>query len=752
MTAGRTVGSDLLQRLARVAVGAPRRILAGAALLTVVLGLFSSSVVESLSAGGGFDPKSESAKANTLLEQKFGRSQWQLMITVSAEHDVREGPARQVGTSIVDQLSASPHVVSVASPWTVPPQDAARLLSRDGSSGLIVAGIGGDESTVAARATELARQLVTDRNGVTVRAGGVTIFSSQIEEQTKHDMLLMESIAIPISLFVLVWVFGGLVAAVLPVAVGVMAIVGAMAALKLVAYATDVSLFALNLCLGLGFALAVDYTLLIISRYRDELADGKSRADALVTTLVAAGRTVLYSAITVATSLLALVFFPTPMIRSLAYAGIAAVGFAAFAAVIVAPAAIALLGDRINALDVRNLIRRAPSVGRRDEEKILYRTTRFVMGHPIPVVATVVVLLLALGAPFLNLTLGSPDDRMLPESASARQVGDQLREDFASDEASTITVVIPDATGLPPDSLHRYAAQLSGVAGVSAVSAPVGTYVSGVMVGPPPAGSGGAEGSALMTITSTVPTLSEQSDGQLEQLRAVAVPAERSVLFTGMAQGNRDNVESVTKPLPSVLAVLSVTVFVLLFLLTGSVLIPIKALALGALSLMATLGTLVWIFQEGHLGALGTTPTGTLSTFLPVPLLCFAFALSMDYEVFLVSRIREYWLNSERTQSDNETSVALGVTRSGRVVTAAALLMAIPFAAQIGSQVALIRMFGVGLSIALLVDATLIRMALLPAFMQLLGRWNWWAPGPLARLHGCLQRGRMPAPPEPSQT
>nr|WP_235660812.1 MMPL family transporter [Mycolicibacterium senegalense] len=744
--------SDLLQLLARVAVGAPRRVLAGAALLTVVLGLFSSSVAGSLSTGGGFDPESESAKANTLLEQKFGRSQWQLMITVSAPHDVRGGKAREVGKSIVDQLSASPDVATVASPWTLPPQDAARLISRDGSSGLIVASIGGDENTVTARATELARQLATDRDGVTVRAGGVTVFASQIEQQTKHDMLLMESIAIPISFLVLVWVFGGLVAAVLPVAVGVTAIVGSLTALKLIAYATDVSLFALNLCLGLGFALAVDYTLLIVSRYRDELGDGKARDDALATTLVAAGRTVLYSAITVATSLLALVFFPTPMIRSLAYAGIAAVGFAAFAAMVVSPAAIALLGDRINALDVRKLVRRAPSGGCRDEEKNLYRTTRFVMRHPVSVGGTVVVLLLALGAPFLSLKLGSPDDRMLPKSSSARHVGDQLRDDFSSDEASTITVVIPDAAGLPPDALHRYAAQLSGVAGVSAVSAPVGTYMSGMMAGPPAAGSIGADGSVLMTINSTAPALSEQSDGQLEQLRAVAVPAERSVFFTGMAQGNRDNVEAVTKPLPRVLAALSVTVFVLLFLLTGSVVIPIKALALGTLSLTATLGALVWIFQEGNLAALGTTPTGTLSTFLPVPLLCFAFALSMDYEVFLVSRIREYWLKSGRTQADNEASVVLGVTRSGRVVTAAALLMAIPFAAQIGSQVALIRMFGVGLTIALIVDATLIRMALLPAFMQLLGGRNWWAPGPLARLHGRLQRSRISAPPEPSPT
>ena len=738
----------MLQRLARLALTAPRRVLAGAALLTVFLGIFSSSVIESLSAGGGFDPAAESARANHLLEQKFGQSPWQLLITVSAPQDVRDGPGRVVGTSIVDQLSASPHVVSVASPWTVPPQAAARLISSDGSSGLIVAGIAGDEGTSSARAKELVRQVVTNRDGVTVRAGGVTMFASQVEDQTKKDLLLMESIAIPISFLLLVWVFGGLIAAALPVAVGIMAIVGSMAALKFIAYSTEVSLFAVNLCVGLGFALAVDYTLLIVSRYRDELADGKSRDDALVTTVVTAGRTVLYSAVTVAMSLAALVLFPTPILRSLAYAGIAAVGFAAFAAVIVAPAAIAVLAERMNALDVRKLLGRQPPADRPTEDRFFYRTTRFVMRRPIPIAVAVVALLLVLGAPFLNVKLGIPDDRMLPDSASARQVGDQLRNDFATDENSAVTIVIPDATGLPPDELKRYAAQLSGIDDVSSVSSPVGAYLAGALVGPPHDASRTADGTAFLTIDSTAPALSERAEAQLDRLRSVAAPADRSVLFTGMAQGNRDNIDSVTTPLPWVLATMAVTVFVLLFLLTGSVVVPIKALVLSLLSLSATFGALVWIFQDGHLGAFGTTATGTLSTFLPVPLFCFAFALSMDYEVFLVARIREYWLKSARTQADNEESVALGVTRTGRVVTAAALLMAIPFAAQSGGQVAMIRMFGVGLTIALLVDATFIRMILLPAFMQLLGRWNWWAPAPLVRLHERLNRDQTPVPPQ----
>ncbi|KUI30914.1 hypothetical protein AU196_24305 [Mycobacterium sp. IS-1742] len=731
----------MLQRLAGLAIAAPRRILVTAVLIMMGLGIYSASVTESLTAGGGYDPTSESATADALLAEKFGRSPWQLLITltVPTPDDILEAPAREVGTDIVDRLTRSPRVSSVVSPWTSPPEASARLLSTDGTSGLIVASIEGTEDTASADAKALSEGVVGDRDGVQVRAGGVTMFASQMSEQTTRDLMVMESIAIPLSFLVLVWVFGGLVAAALPVAVGMMAIVGSMAALKVIALSTDVSLFALNLCAGLGFALAVDYTLLIVSRFRDELSEGAARREAICTTLATAGRTVLYSAATVALSLGAMLLFPTSMLRSLAYAGIAAVGFAALAAVTVAPAAIVVLGDRLNSLDVRRighrmLHRRVPPP-RAIEHHTLYRSTKFVMRHRIVSGVGVLLLLAVLVAPFAGITLGIPDDRMLPPSSSARQVGDQLRSIYASDEASAITVVIPDADGLAVADLDRYATELSRVVDVSSVSSPGGTYVGGAWAGPPSAATDVAKGSAYLTVNSSAPTLSARSQTQLDRLHEVAGPAGRATLFTGFAQGNRDNVRSVMTPLPWVLAAMAVAVFVLLFLLSGSVVVPIKAIVLSVLSLTATFGALVWVFQDGHLHALGTTATGTLSTFLPLPLFCFAFALSMDYEVFLVARIREHWLKSGRTKVDNEESVALGLARSGRVVTAAALLMAIPFAAQIGGQVSLIRMFGVGLTLALLLDATLIRMVLLPVFMQVLGRWNWWAPAPLARLH-----------------
>jgi RND superfamily putative drug exporter len=311
-----------------------------------------------------------------------------------------------------------------------------------------------------------------------------------------------------------------------------------------------------------------------------------------------------------------------------------------------------------------------------------------------------------------------------------------MRNDFAVDSARNVTVVIPDATGVTPQDLGRYAAELSRVSDVSSVSSPAGTFVDGASAGPPSAATGLKNGSAFLTVGSDAPLFSDASESQLDQLREVSTPAGKPVALTGVAQINEDSTTGITDRLPVVLAVIAVITFVLLFLLTGSVVLPLKALVLNVLSLTAAFGALVWIFQEGHLGALGTTSTGTLVTNMPVLLFCIAFGLAMDYEVFLVSRIREYWLSSPgRTRADNDEAVARGLARTGRVVTAAALVMSISFAALMAAQVAFMRMFGVGLTLAILVDATLVRTLLVPAFMHVLGRWNWWAPKPLARLH-----------------
>ncbi|MBJ7337755.1 MMPL family transporter [Mycolicibacterium sp.] len=738
----------MLHRIALLAIAAPRRILVVSALVMVAAAVFGIPVAKSLSAGGFQDPGSESAQATQLLTEKFRQGDMQLLVTVTAPDGGATGPAASaVANGIVERLKQSPHVADVTSAWTVPPQAAAELTSKDGRSGLIVAGITGGENDAQKYAKELSDELVHDRDGVTVRSGGTAMVYAQINEQTQKDLLLMESIAIPLSFLVLVWVFGGLVAAALPMIVGGLAIVGSMSVLRLITLQTDVSIFALNLSTAMGLALAIDYTLLIISRYRDELADGVPRDQALIRTMSTAGRTVLFSATTVALSMVAMLIFPMYFLKSFAYAGVATVGFAAAAAVIVTPAAIWLLGDRLDGLDVRRLLRRItrrPAPAPKPVEQVFwYRSTRAIMRRAVPVGLAVVVLLLALGAPFLGVKWGFPDERVLPKTASAHQVGDQLRDDFVDNSSTAVEVVVPDANGLSEADVERYAADLSRVADVSSVSAPTGTFVAGAKVGPPSAATGVSDGSALLTVGSSAPLFSEASETQLDRLHDVAGPDGRDVQFAGIAQINRDSVEAITTRLPWVLGLIGIITFGLMFLLTGSVVLPLKAVVLNVLSLTAAFGALVWIFQEGHLGAFGTTSTGTLVANMPVLLFCIAFGLSMDYEVFLVARIREFWLRlrppagaSRAAQRDaNDESVALGLAHTGRVITAAALVMSISFAALIAAEVSFMRMFGVGLTLAVLVDATLVRMMLVPAFMHVLGGWNWWAPAPLVRLH-----------------
>ena len=714
-------------------------------LLTVVLGVFGIPVAKSLSASGFQDPTSESAAAAQVLTDKFLQGAVQLLVVVSTPDGVDSDPARAAGNDIVDQLRSSPHVAEVTSPWTTPPPAAADLVSRDRTSGLIVAGINGDESQQQKLANELSDQVAGDHDGVTVRSGGTAMVNVQLTKQSQRDLVVMESLAIPLSFLVLVWAFGGLVAAALPIAVGVMAILGALAVLRWISFATDVSIFALNLTTALGLALAIDYTLLMISRFRDEFAEGASRNDALVRTMVTAGRTVAFSATTVALSMAVMVLFPMHFLKSFAYAGVATVSFAAVAAIVVTPAALVLLGDRLDSFDVRRLVRRV--LGRAEpkpvpvEQRFWYRSASCVMHKAIPLGLAAVALLLLLGAPFLSVRWGFPDDRVLPTTASAHQVGDQLRRDFVHNFDAAVTIVVPDTNGVSATDIDIYAAALSRVADVSGVSAPTGTFVDGNRVGPPSARAGQVPGSAFLTVDSSAPLFSDPSEAQLDSLHAVPGPAGQHVEMTGTAQTNRDSVDAITSRLPLVLGLIAVVMLVLLFLLTGSIVMPLKALVLNILSLTAAFGAMVWIFQDGHLGALGTTPTGTLVANIPVLLFCIAFGLSMDYEVFLVSRIREFWLASGRTRTDNDESVARGIAHTGRIITAAALIMSISFAALIAAQVTVMKMFGIGLTLAILVDATLVRMVLVPAFMHVMGQWNWWAPRWLVSVHRRLGYG-----------
>jgi RND superfamily putative drug exporter len=732
-------GSVVLYAIARLAMAAPRRVIAVAVLVMVGTAIFGIPVITSLSAGGMGDPSSESALAARLLTDKFGRADMEMLITVTSDGGARSRQATAVGTDLVERLENSPNVGRVVSPWTAPPSAVPALISMDGKTGLIMAGVFGGETDAQKNAKRLADELVHDRDGVKVRAGGDATVYWQVNAQTLDDLVFMESLAMPLSFLVLVWVFGGLVAAAIPVAVGGFAILGSMASLHAISMFANVSIFALNLSVAMGMALAIDYTLLILSRYRDEIAEGQTRDAALIRTMATAGRTVLFSAMTVALSMVTLVLFPPYFLKSFAYAGVAVVAFAVAAAVIVTPAAIVLLGDRLDALDVRRLMGRI--LNRSEGRHVLaaqpfwYRWTKFVMGHAAPIGVAVIAFLLLLGTPFLGVRWGFPDERVLPTSASSRQVGEQLRSNFPGHGIPDVSVVLPDDAGVSLADLGQYAAALSQVPDVSSVSSPAGTFVHGARAGPPSAPTGLIDGSAFMTVGSTAPLFSHASAAQLDRLHAVPTPAGKPVQLAGVAQSNHDSVHATTSRLPSVLELIAVITLVLVLLLTASVVLAVKAVLLNILSLTAAFGALVWVFQEGHLGALGSAVTGTLDVNMPVLLFCIAFGVSMDYEVFLISRIREYWLASDGGPGANDESVALGLAHTGRVITAAAMIMTISFASLMAAQVSFMRLFGLGLTVAVLADATLVRMLLVPVSMHVLGRVNWWAPKPLGRLH-----------------
>ncbi|WP_395312238.1 MMPL family transporter [Mycobacterium sp. AMU20-3851] len=714
----------MLDRIATWALRAPRRVAALVAFAAVTSAILGVPVASHLTAGGFQDPAAESARANRTLTEVFGKSEVQLVLVVGRADGRPAEAVEAAGRQMVGLLERSPNVIGVLSPWTSPPQIARALDGADGS-GLVIADLRGGESRAPGYGADLVAaigaEILPQFPGVQVQAGGSAMVFAQITDQTLRDVLIMESIAVPLSLLVLVWVFGGLLAATLPLIVAAAAIAGTLAVLRGITLWTDVSIFALSLATALGFALAVDYTLLILSRYRDERADGADRDRAVRATMRTAGRTIVFSAFIVTLSMATLVLFPIPFLRSFAYAGVATVSLCALAALVLTPTGIVVFGERLTIRPGRH----QPGV----RQGFWYRSTAFVIRHALVLGVGGFLLLALVGAPFLDARWGNPDDRALPRSASAHQVGDVLRAQFPGRSGTESIVVVPDAQGLSPADWDGYSAAASRIESVLAVSGPTGTFVAGRMTGPPAGGTEMRSGSAYLTVTGAAALFTEASETQLHSLRALPGPGGRAVEITGAAAVNSDGVQAIAARLPVVLGLMAAVIFVVLFALTASVVLPLKALVLNTLSLSAAFGALVWIFQDGHLGAFGTTPTGTLVATIPVLLFCIAFGLSMDYEVFLLARIREFWLE----QPDQDRSITLGLAHTGRVVTAAALIMSISFAGLIAAQVSFMRMFGVGLVLAVLVDATLVRMVMLPAFMHLLGRWNWWAPQFLRR-------------------
>ena len=729
----------MLERLARFLLRRRWAVLAATLVVVVAAGAFGGSAITRLKSGGFDDPGAESTRAAKVLADEFGTGDPNLVLLVTAKGGQVDDPAvAAAGEALTRRLAAEPDLAQVVSYWAT---GAPALKSTDGSQALVLGRITGDEEDLDARAAALTDAYARDDPALRVQVGGQAQVFREVGEQVESDLARAEAIAVPITLLLLVLVFASAVAGALPLAVGGFAIVGTLLVLRVLAEVTDVSIYALNLTTALGLGLAIDYSLFIVSRYREELRAGREPADALVVTMGTAGRTVLFSAATVAVSLLALLVFPLYFLRSFGYAGIAVVALAAIGALVVLPALLAVLGRRVDRLRLPFGRRRAAVATREPGAGLWHRIATSVMRRPVPIALAVVAFLVLLGSPFLGVRFGLPDDRVLPAGAEGRQVAEAVRANFAADESSALSVV---ARGIGDPAAHladidSYAAALSRLDGVDRVDALTGSYTAGQRLqGPLPTGGAvppearrfaAADGTWLSVVGSVEP-YSAAGEDLVAAVRHLDAPLGAQV--TGPSAQLVDTKASLFGNLPAAGAIIALVTFALLFLMTGSVVIPVKALVLNLLSLTAIYGAMVFIFQDGHLsGVLGFTPTGTIDTSMPVLLFCIAFGLSMDYEVFLLSRIKE---EHDRT-GDTVASVAAGLERTGPIVTTAAALLAIVFIAFATSEVSFLKLFGIGTALAILVDATLIRALLVPAFMRLAGRANWWAPAPLRRLH-----------------
>ncbi|MFD3706219.1 MMPL family transporter [Nocardia sp. NPDC058658] len=695
------------------------------AVLAVVLGALGATLFERVEGGGYTDPGSESSRALEVLRDEFGQAPPNLLLLVETESSVEDPESTAAATALVANLQERAGVTDVMSYWTT---HLPALRSVDGKQGMIVASVLGSEREIDERVTAISEELTGEQGSLQVRVGGFAMLMHETVQQSKTDIVKGEAIAFPLTLIALMFVFGGLVAASLPLLVAIGTVLTTMGALWLLTLFTPLSVTATNVATLLGLGLAIDYSLLIVSRYRDELAEGRTPAGAVATTMRTAGRTVAFSALTVAVALAGLLFFPLLAIRSMGYAGIVVAALAALVSLTVLPAALLLIGTRIDKGQLGWWFLRAPRPA--PGEGAWHKLATAVMRKPISIGLAVTALLLLLGAPFLGVKLGFPDERTLPASMNSRQVAEIVARDFGESDQHTLVAVLPESA-YSAAGLDTIARDMSDLDNVRRVDTATGSYAQGGLLVEPTAANARFRVEKAVYL-SIVPATgdSDALANLVHQVRAVPTPSE--LLVGGVAAANVDSVAAIENELPWALGFVVIMMLIVLFALTGSVVLPVLAVILSALSLTATFGALVWIFQDGHLsGVLGFTVTGDLSATVPVMLFAAAFGLAMDYQVFLLSRIREEY---DRT-GKNETAVALGLERVGRIVTAAAILISLVFLGFLASDITFMKAFGIGLPLAVIVDATLVRGFLLPAAMKLLGEANWYAPEFLHRLH-----------------
>ncbi len=697
----------MLGRLATFLHANGRRVLAVAVVAAAIAGAFGASVAHDLSPYGANDPATQSVQATNRFEHAAGRQIDAGVVALVQGGEVHGVAAKARVSQVAAQLRAQPDVAHVVSYYDT--HDPA-MVSRDGRSTYVLAYF---KPLPDKALQDVAQQIENRFSGQRdVKLGGEAIANAQVNSQVSYDLAHAELLAFPFIFLLSLLFFRSLVAALLPPLLGGLAIVATFFALRVVASFADIDVFALNLVTGLGLGLAIDYSLFMVSRYREEAATSGFEVDALRRTLQTAGRTIVFSSLTIAAAIASLAIFPQRFLYSMGIAGALVALLAASLALIVLPALLTVLGPRVNALAPRWLARAGEREARPDERGAWYRLSRFVMRRPAPIAIASATFLIALGIPFAGIKFISADASVLPASASSRQVNAILTREFPPNRTTPLEVVVGAPAGSP--QARALATRIQTLPDVSAVA---------------PAQPAGAD-TSLLAVAPVHGPLTSTTQQLVKNVRAIHEPFYVGV--AGQTAAFVDLEHSLEAHLPAVLGVVIGTTLIILFLLTGSVVLPVKAVLMNALNLSAVFGILVLVFQHGNLeGLLGYRGEGALDATQPILLFAIGFGLSTDYGVFLLSRIKE----ARDAGAPNSQAIAIGLERTGRIVTAAALLFAVAIGAFATSQIVFIKELGIGAALAVLIDASIVRALLVPSLMELLGSANWWAPKPLRRLY-----------------
>ena len=694
----------MFNKLGSVIVAKSKLIFAIYLIAVVLAGGIGSAVFGKLDSGGYSDPKSDSAKAFTYLTDVFKVKDPAVVLVVETKDGITNPSAIASATKLENQIKTESGVDSTLSYWSA--GGAPSLKSTDGKSAFLFIY---SEDVVWDNVQSLGKEIQAKYDGkfedLTVYASGTGVFAHAINTKISEDLKLSESISIPLTFILLIFVFGGLVASAMPLLVGVSAILASFLVIYLLTFVTGVSIFALNLITGLGLGLGIDYALLIVNRFREELHAGRSVDESIKRTVNTAGKTVFYSGLTIVITLAALVLFPQMFLKSFGYAGVTVVILAVLGALVALPALLAILGNRIDKLVVRK-----SSITPKEDGRWA-QTARFVMRRPIAVVMLSLIILTVLAAPVKNMVFSQVDSQVLPASNPSANASRIISERFPGQEGNPIEIIVPNGATMGTQ-INQYTTEIAQVPGI-------------VRIGDSQVSGNDVRVTAIHSMGPRTPA----AEVLIKELRKIRAP--EGTLIGGVAADYADTQIGIAKTMPWALLWIAIGVLILLFVFTGSIILPIKAIILNILSLGATLGVITWIFVDGHLKWLvgDFTVTGSVDTGSIILVAVVAFGLSMDYEVFLLSRIKE----EHDAGRSNIESVATGLQRSARIITAAAGLLAIVFASFMLSGVTSIKMLGFGVAFAILLDASLVRALLVPALMRLFGERNWWAPKAMKR-------------------